>query len=173
MKLNKIHHVAVICSDYEQSKQFYTEVLGLKIVSEHYRENRQSWKADCWLGDTYVVELFSFPNPPARPSYPEAAGLRHLAFEVDNLAAAVCELDSKGVKHEPIRTDEYTGKQLHHHLKNSIPGEVEIVTILFGFGRPCLLTVLFMSLLLAVIFHILRNSHCFLNLTCTVSNKIT
>ena len=83
MKLNKIHHVAVICSDYEQSKQFYTEVLGLKIVSEHYREKRQSWKADCWMGDTYVVELFSFPNPPARPSYPD----------------------------EPIRTDEYTGKQ--------------------------------------------------------------
>ena len=65
MKLNKIHHVAVICSDYEQSKQFYKEVLGLKIVSEHYREERQSWKADCWMGDTYVVELFSFPNPPA------------------------------------------------------------------------------------------------------------
>ena len=111
MKLNKIHHVAVICSDYEQSKQFYTEVLGLKIVSEHYREKRNAWKADCGLGDTYVVELFSLPNPPARPSYPEAAGLRHLAFEVDNLAVAVSELDSKGVKHEPIRTDEYTGKQ--------------------------------------------------------------
>lgn len=110
MKLNKIHHVAVICSDYELSKQFYTEVLGLKIVSEQYREERDSWKADCWMGNAYVVELFSFPNPPARPSYPEAAGLRHLAFEVDNLAAAVGELDSKGVKHEPIRTDEYTGK---------------------------------------------------------------
>ena len=82
MKLNKIHHVAVICSDYEQSKYFYTEVLGLKIVSENYREERHSWKADCWLGNTYVVELFSFPNPPARPSYPEAAGLRHLAFEI-------------------------------------------------------------------------------------------
>ena len=111
MKLNKIHHVAVICSDYELSKQFYTEVLGLKIVSEHYREGRDSWKADCRMDDAYVVELFSFPNPPARPSYPEAAGLRHLAFEVDNLAEAVGELDSKGVKHEPIRTDEYTGKQ--------------------------------------------------------------
>ena len=86
-------------------------MLGLKIVSEHYREERHSWKADCWLGDTYVVELFSFPNPPTRPSYPEAAGLRHLAFEVNNLAAAVSELDSKCVKHEPIRTDEYTGKQ--------------------------------------------------------------
>ena len=111
MKLNKIHHVAVICSDYEQSKQFYKEVLGLKIVSEHYREERDSWKADCWMGDAYVVELFSFPNPPARPSYPEAAGLRHLAFEVDYLAEAVGELDSKGVKHEPMRTDGYTGKE--------------------------------------------------------------
>ena len=90
MKLNKVHHVAVICSDYERSKQFYTDVLGMNIKSEHYREKRDSWKADCFLGDSYVVELFSFPNPPARPSYPEAAGLRHLAFEVDNLAAAVC-----------------------------------------------------------------------------------
>lgn len=95
MKLNKVHHVAVICSDYERSKQFYTDVLGMKIKSEHYREQRDSWKADCYLGDSYVVELFSFPNPPARPSYPEAAGLRHLAFEVDDLATAVSELDSK------------------------------------------------------------------------------
>lgn len=79
MQLNKVHHVAVICSDYERSKLFYTDVLGMKIKSEHYREQRHSWKADCYLGDTYVVELFSFPNPPARPSYPEAAGLRHLA----------------------------------------------------------------------------------------------
>lgn len=111
MKLNKIHHVAVICSDYERSKQFYTDVLGLKIVSEHYRKERDSWKADCWLGDEYVVELFSFPNPPARPSFPEAVGLRHLAFEVSDLAAAVTELDGKGIAHEPIHTDEYTGKQ--------------------------------------------------------------
>lgn len=111
MKLNKIHHVAVICSDYERSKQFYTDVLGLKIVSEHYRKERDSWKADCWLGDEYVLELFSFPNPPARPSFPEAAGLRHLAFEVSDLAAAVAELDGKGIAHEPIRTDEYTSKQ--------------------------------------------------------------
>ncbi len=89
MKLNKIHHVAVICSDYEKSKHFYTDVLGMKIVSENYREGRDSWKADCWLDDAYVIELFSFPNPPARPSYPEAAGLRHLAFEVDDLSVAI------------------------------------------------------------------------------------
>lgn len=96
MKLNKIHHVAVICSDYERSKRFYADVLGLKIVSEHYRKERDSWKADCWLGGTYVVELFSFPNPPARPSRPEAAGLRHLAFEVDDVAADVGEVEGKG-----------------------------------------------------------------------------
>jgi len=103
MKLNKIHHVAVICSDYEKSKHFYTDVLD--------REGRDSWKADCWLDDSYVIELFSFPNPPARPSYPEAAGLRHLAFEVDDLSDTIDELDSKGIAHEPIRTDEYTGKR--------------------------------------------------------------
>lgn len=111
MKLNKIHHVAVICSDYERSKQFYTDVLGLKVKSEHYRKERDSWKADCYLGDAYIIELFSFPNPPARLSYPEAAGLRHLAFEVDNIAAAVSELDNKNIVHEQIRTDELTGKK--------------------------------------------------------------
>ena len=111
MKLNKIHHVAVICSDYERSKQFYTDVLGLEIKSEHYRKNRDSWKADCWLDDNYVVELFSFPNPPARQYYPEAAGLRHLAFEVDDIDAAAQFLDDKNIVHEPIRTDEYTGKR--------------------------------------------------------------
>lgn len=111
MKLNKIHHVAVICSDYERSKQFYTDVLGLKVKSEHYRKERDSWKADCYLDDIYIIELFSFPNPPARLSYPEAAGLRHLAFEVDNIEAAVSELDNKNISHEQIRTDELTGKK--------------------------------------------------------------
>ncbi len=99
MRLNKIHHVAVICSDYERSKQFYTDILGLKVKSEHYRKERDSWKADCYLGDTYVIELFSFPNPPARLSYPEAAGLRHLAFEVDDIATTVSELDNKNIVH--------------------------------------------------------------------------
>lgn len=111
MELNKIHHVAVICSDYEKSKQFYTDILGLDIKSEHYRSERDSWKADCWLGDEYVVELFSFPNPPARLSYPEAAGLRHLAFEINDINIAISELDNKNIAHEPLRTDEYTSKQ--------------------------------------------------------------
>lgn len=111
LTLNRIHHVAAICSDYVLSKRFYTEVLGLELKSEHYRKERDSWKADLWLGDTYVVELFSFPNPPARPSYPEAAGLRHLAFAVDDIEAATAELDRLGVAHEPPRTDEYTGKR--------------------------------------------------------------
>ena len=102
MKLNKIHHAAVICSDYAKSKHFYTDVLGMKIMSENYRKERDSWKADCWLDDNYTIELFSFPNPPARPSYPEAAGLRHLAFEVDNLLETINELDSKGIVHEPF-----------------------------------------------------------------------
>ena len=110
MKLNRIHHVAVICSDYELSKRFYTEVLGLRIEHEYYRAERNSWKADCLLNDEYVIELFSFHNPPERPSYPEAAGLRHIAFEVDDVAEAVDALDAKGVAHEPIRVDEYTGK---------------------------------------------------------------
>lgn len=109
--LNKIHHVAIICSDYERSLDFYTRVLGCKVVAEHYRTERKSYKTDLALQDEYVIELFSFPDPPARPSYPEAAGLRHLAFEVDNLDVAVQELDGMGVEHEPVRTDPYTGKR--------------------------------------------------------------
>ena len=111
MKLNRIHHIAVICSDYEKSKLFYTEVLGLNVESEHYRKERDSYKADCSLNGEYVVELFSFPNPPGRPSHPEAAGLRHLAFEVENLNEAIAELDAKGIPHEQVRIDEYTEKR--------------------------------------------------------------
>lgn len=111
MKLNKVHHIAIICSDYERSLQFYTQTLGLRLIAEHYRAERQSYKADLVLGTDYVVELFSFPNPPARLTHPEAAGLRHLAFETDNIARAVAELDSLQVPHEPIRIDEYTQKK--------------------------------------------------------------
>ncbi|QEM09253.1 VOC family protein [Mucilaginibacter rubeus] len=111
LKLNRVHHIAIICSDYAKSKQFYTEVLGLKIVREVYREQRQSYKLDLEVGNLYQIELFSFPDPPARPSRPEAAGLRHLAFEVDDLDEAVAHISSFGVDVEPIRVDEFTGKR--------------------------------------------------------------
>jgi glyoxylase I family protein len=106
-----IHHIAIICSDYQTSKKFYTEVLGLSVTAEHYREERRSWKLDLSLNGRYVIELFSFPDPPPRASRPEASGLRHLAFEVANLDQAVGELNQKGVTTEPIRVDEYTGKR--------------------------------------------------------------
>ena len=111
LKLNRVHHIAIICSDYEKSKHFYNEVLSLKIVREVYREARQSYKLDLEVGDHYQIELFSFPNPPARPSRPEAAGLRHLAFEVDDIESAIAHIESFGIEIEPIRVDEFTGKR--------------------------------------------------------------
>ncbi|AFU99980.1 VOC family protein [Simiduia agarivorans] len=111
MKLNAIHHVAIICSDYARSKYFYTALLGLHIVAENYRPNRQSYKLDLALPDGVQIELFSFPNPPARVSRPEARGLRHLAFSVASLADAVAHLEAAGVTVEPIRVDEFTGKR--------------------------------------------------------------
>lgn len=109
--IKKIHHIAVICSDYERSKAFYTEVLELEIIREVYREQRDSYKLDLALHGAYVLELFSFPSPPPRPSHPEAAGLRHLAFAVDNVEAVVASLQKKGIAVEPVRVDEFTGKQ--------------------------------------------------------------
>jgi glyoxylase I family protein len=111
LKLNKIHHIAIIASDYSKSKQFYTEILGLKIVREVYREARDSYKLDLKVGGHYQIELFSFPSPPLRPSRPEAAGLRHLAFEVDNIDEAIKAISDAGVAVEPIRIDEFTGKR--------------------------------------------------------------
>lgn len=103
------HHVAVICSEYERSKRFYVEVLGLEVVAEVYRAARRSHKLDLKLPDGTQIELFSYPDPPPRPSYPEACGLRHLAFSVEDLDAAVRHLE--GVEVEPVRVDEYTGKR--------------------------------------------------------------
>ncbi len=111
LRLNCVHHIAIICTNYQRSKEFYTNVLGLSIVREVYRKERNSYKLDLELNGQYVIELFSFPNPPARPSRPEAAGLRHLAFEVDDIEAAVAALNSKNVFPEPIRIDEFTGKK--------------------------------------------------------------
>jgi len=111
MKLNKIHHIAIICSNYEISKEFYVNVLGLKIIKEIYREERESYKLDLGVGDNYQIELFSFPQSAKRLSYPEARGLRHLAFEVDNIGEVIKELSNNNVITEPIRIDEITGKK--------------------------------------------------------------
>lgn len=107
MKLNKIHHVAIIASNYERSKHFYVNILGLEVIREVYREERDSYKLDLKIGDEQI-ELFSFKNPPKRPSYPEACGLRHLAFEVDDIEETVEELKENGIEVEDIRIDEYT-----------------------------------------------------------------
>ena len=109
--IKSIHHIAIICSDYQVSKKFYVEILGLKILAEHYRAERQSYKLDLKLGDQYVIELFSFPNPPKRISKPEAAGLRHLAFAVDDLESAIQHLKENDIETEPIRVDEFTSKR--------------------------------------------------------------
>lgn len=111
LKLNKIHHIAIICSNYEASKKFYTEKLDLEIIKETYRAERKSFKLDLKVNDTYQVELFSFPNPAARPSRPEACGLRHLAFEVNDIDEAIAIINSKGIVTESVRIDEITGKR--------------------------------------------------------------
>ncbi|WP_039814427.1 SMU1112c/YaeR family gloxylase I-like metalloprotein [Nocardia otitidiscaviarum] len=111
MELRRIHHVALIASDYERSRAFYTEVLGLRVLAEHYRAERHSYKLDLELPDGGRLELFSFPDPPPRPSRPESAGLRHLAFVVPDVAAALAELGDRGVRVEEMRVDEYTGKR--------------------------------------------------------------
>jgi len=110
LKLNRVHHIAIICSDYQKSKQFYSEVLGLTIKQEIFREERNSYKLDLEVAGQYQIELFSFPDPPPRPSRPEAAGLRHLAFEVDNVEDAARYIQAYGISVEPIRIDEFTGK---------------------------------------------------------------
>lgn len=111
LQLNKVHHIAIICSDYQKSKLFYTEVLGLKIIREVYREERQSYKLDLAIGNDYCIELFSFPNPPKRASNPEAQGLRHLAFEVNDVEITRANLITHSIICESIRTDEFTDKR--------------------------------------------------------------
>ncbi len=111
LRLQEVHHIAIICSDYQRSKTFYTTVLGLKVVREVYRQERDSYKLDLSLNGQYIIELFSFPHPPQRPSGPEATGLRHLAFAVEDLDFSVNALKEKGLTAEPVRTDEFTGKR--------------------------------------------------------------
>ena len=111
MRLERIHHAAIICSDYAVSKRFYTETLELPVVREVHRSERDSYKLDLALPDGAQIELFSFPDPPPRPNQPEAQGLRHLAFATPDLDEAVRELESKGVFVEPVRVDEHTGRR--------------------------------------------------------------
>lgn len=111
LNINKIHHVAIICSDYETSKHFYTHIMGFTVIAENYREERQSYKLDLAVNGSYAIELFSFPNPPQRVSRPEAAGLRHLAFEVDDIEASIEWLDANKIEHESIRIDEFTDRR--------------------------------------------------------------
>ncbi|MBJ3813361.1 VOC family protein [Shimwellia pseudoproteus] len=109
--LEHVHHIAVIATDYARSKSFYCDILGFTLISEVYREARDSWKGDLALKGQYVIELFSFPSPPARPSRPEACGLRHLAFSVNNLDSSLAWLESRGVVCEPVRIDPCTDKR--------------------------------------------------------------
>lgn len=111
LSLRKVHHIAIICSDYEVSKRFYTDILGLTIIRETYREERASYKLDLALNGVYTIELFSFPDPAKRPSRPEAMGLRHLAFEVDDMDKTIAFLAEEKIVSEPVRIDESTGKR--------------------------------------------------------------
>ena len=109
--IKQIHHIAIIATDYVRSKAFYCDILGFTLQGEVYREERDSWKGDLALNGQYVIELFSFPFPPARPGWPEACGLRHLAFSVENVDNAIAHLESHGVKCEAVRIDPITGKR--------------------------------------------------------------
>lgn len=109
--LTRIHHVAIICSDYEKSKEFYVDLLGFKILEENYRKERDSYKLDLALPNGDQIELFSFPNPPKRVNNPEAAGMRHLAFNVVSIEESVAYLKTKSIDVEPIRIDEFTNKK--------------------------------------------------------------
>lgn len=111
LNLQQIHHIAIICSDYQKSKTFYTSVLGLQVIREVYRADRKSYKLDLAVNNNYCIELFSFENPPKRNSFPEACGLRHLAFVVENLSDSLLQLDAMQIQHEGIREDVFTNKK--------------------------------------------------------------
>ena len=111
MNLSRIHHIAIIVSDYEASKDFYVNKLGFQIVRENFRPERNDWKLDLKINETTELEIFGVKNPPARVTRPEAAGLRHLAFFTDNIEKIVAELKEKGIVTEPIRVDEFSGEK--------------------------------------------------------------
>ena len=125
MKLDTIHHVAIIVSDYERSKDFYVNKLGFEVIRENYRPGRDDWKLDLRLNDSTELELFAIKNAPARPSYPEAQGLRHLAFKGESVEETVKELAALGIDCEKVRTDDYTGgKMTFFHDPDGLPLEI-------------------------------------------------
>ena len=134
----KIHHVAIICSSYGISRHFYTSILGLEVIHEIFRAERKSWKVDLKVNDQIQIELFSFPNPPNRPSRPEACGLRHLAFEVDSIETAETWLKSHNIEVEPVRTDEYTGRRFTFFQDpDGLPIEIYETYLAGKSGLPC------------------------------------
>ena len=112
MRFSKIHHIAIIGSDYDASKEFYVDKLGFSVIRENYREERLDWKIDLDAGNGIELELFIEPNPPKRVTRPEACGLRHLAFYVESVEETVEKLLQIGIECEPIRVDEYTNKKM-------------------------------------------------------------
>lgn len=124
MKLSDVNHIAIICSDYSKSLKFYTEVLGLEIISEEYREQRKSHLTKLAFNGKYLIELFTFPSSPERPSYPEACGLRHLAFQVESIEEALEELDIKGIAHEPLRNNADGSKCFFMQDPDGLPIEI-------------------------------------------------
>jgi glyoxylase I family protein len=123
LKLNQIHHVSLICSNIERSKKFYTDVVGLSIMQEIYRSDKDSYMIDLGLNGHFILELFTFPNSPSRITQPEACGLRHLAFEVSDIELAVSNLKENGVETEEIKLDEHTGK---HYVFFKDPDQLPI-----------------------------------------------
>jgi len=124
MELTRIHHIAIIVSDYKVSREFYVDKLGFEVIRENYRPERNDWKLDLKCGDT-ELEIFGMENAPERPSYPEACGLRHLAFHVDDIEKCVAELNAIGIDTEPVRTDAYTGKKMtFFHDPDGLPLEL-------------------------------------------------
>ena len=112
LKLNQIHHIAIIVSDYQRSRRFYVDLLGFPVIRENYREEKKDWKLDLKINENTELEIFAPENPPKRLSYPEACGLRHLAFQVDDIEEAVAALKGKGIECEPVRLDTFTGKKM-------------------------------------------------------------
>lgn len=125
MNLSKIHHIAIIVSNYESAKDFYVNKLGFSIIRENYRQERKDWKMDLRVNEHIELEIFVEENPPKRVNHPEASGLRHLAFCVESVEQTLEELEKLGIECEPVRLDDYTGKKMtFFHNPDGLPLEI-------------------------------------------------